>query len=126
MTKYIIFPQENGSVALVIPAPDCGISIEEIARKDVPEGTPYMIVDASDIPEDHTFFNAWEADFSSPDGYGIGQDAWFAEQEAIRKAAEEQARIEAEAAEQARLEREAEEAAARQAEMDAKMNEVTE
>jgi hypothetical protein len=80
MNKQIIYQQNNGSVAVITPAPDCGITVEEIARKDVPEGKPYFIVDDSALPEDHEFFNAWEADFSNPDGYGIGADAWFAEQ----------------------------------------------
>lgn len=82
MTKRIIFPQTSGSVALVIPMPECPLSIEEIARKDVPAGRPYLIVDVADLPSDNEFFNAWEADFSAPDGYGVGQDAWFAEQKA--------------------------------------------
>ena len=80
MTQAIIYPNEQGGVALVIPTG--GLPIEEVARKDVPAGLPYHIVNHSDIPEDHTFFNAWEADFSDPDGYGIGADAWFAEQAA--------------------------------------------
>ena len=69
---------------MVIPAVDCGLSIEEIARKDVPAGVPYLIVDESDLPDDHTYFNAWEADFSNPHGHGIGHEAWFAEQERNR------------------------------------------
>jgi hypothetical protein len=58
--KRIIYPTQEGGVAIVIPAPDCGLTIEEIAAKDVPAGTPYKIVDVSDIPEDRTFRNAWE------------------------------------------------------------------
>jgi hypothetical protein len=81
MSKLIIYQSETGNAILVIPAPNCGISIEEIARKDVPEGLPYHIVDAAQIPSDRTFYNAWEADFSNPDGHGIGAEAWFAEQE---------------------------------------------
>jgi hypothetical protein len=80
--KNIIYPQENGSIALMIPATECVLTIEEIARKDVPAGIPYLIVNESDLPQDHTFFSAWEADFGNPDGYGIGSDAWFAEQAA--------------------------------------------
>jgi hypothetical protein len=88
MNKQIIYPQDNGSIAVISPAPDCGISIEEIARKDVPAGKPYIFVEDSQLPESHEFFNAWEADFSNPDGYGIGADAWFAEQEAKKLEAE--------------------------------------
>ena len=77
-----------------MPAADCGLTIEEIARKDVPAGVPYKIVNRTDLPEDFEFFNAWEADFSSPDGFGIGHDAWFAEQAEIK--ATEEAAAEAE------------------------------
>ena len=80
MTQKIIFPNELGGISLIDPSLNCGIPLEEIARKDVPANTPYKIIDSSLIPEDHTFFNAWEADFTNPDGYGIGSEAWFAEQ----------------------------------------------
>lgn len=85
MSKSIIYPQENGSIAVVMPAPQCELSVEEIARKDVPAGVPYLIINATDLPADHEFFNAWEADFSNPDGHGIGAEAWFAEQAAKDK-----------------------------------------
>jgi len=60
MNQVIIYPNDNGSVALVIPALECGLTIEEIANKDVPMGKPYKIVNYSDLPKDHTFFDAWE------------------------------------------------------------------
>jgi hypothetical protein len=56
----IIYPTPEGGVAVIIPAPDCGLTIEEIAAKDVPSGAPFRIVEASDIPADRTFRNAWE------------------------------------------------------------------
>lgn len=56
----IIHPTPEGGVAIIIPAPDCGLTIEQIAARDVPAGVPYSIVDASDIPSDRTFRNAWE------------------------------------------------------------------
>jgi hypothetical protein len=59
MTQRIIYPTDDGGVAILTPA-DCGLSIEEIADKDVPKGKPYKIVDVSDIPTDRTFRNAWE------------------------------------------------------------------
>ena len=79
--KVIIYPQENNSIALVIPAPECPISIQEVARKDVPAGVPFLIIDASQLPQEEEYFNSFEADFSNPDGHGIGAEAWFAEQE---------------------------------------------
>jgi hypothetical protein len=60
MNKRIIYPTDDGGVAVIVPAPECGLTIEEIASKDVPDGKPFKIVDVSDIPEDRTFRNAWE------------------------------------------------------------------
>ena len=56
----IIHPTPEGGVAIIIPAPDCGLTIEQIAAKDVPAGVPFSIVDVSSIPSDRTFRNAWE------------------------------------------------------------------
>ena len=58
MDKRIIYPTDNG-VAIIIPT-DCGLTIEELAAKDVPAGKEYKIVDVEDIPSDRTFRNAWE------------------------------------------------------------------
>jgi len=60
MNQRIIFPNDEGGVAIIVPAPECGLTIEEIAAKDVPAGKPYKIVDVADIPTDRTFRNAWE------------------------------------------------------------------
>ena len=62
MTQRIIYPTDDGGVAVVIPTPEAleTMTIEEIAAKDVPAGKEYKIVDVSDIPSDRTFRNAWE------------------------------------------------------------------
>jgi len=60
MNQRIIYPTDDGGVAVIIPAAECGLTIEEIAAKDVPAGKPYKIVDVTDIPSDRTFRNAWE------------------------------------------------------------------
>ena len=60
MNQRIIYPTDDGGVAVIVPAPECGLSIEAIAAKDVPAGKPYKIVDVADIPTDRTFRNAWE------------------------------------------------------------------
>jgi len=60
MNSRIIYQTDNGGVAVIVPAAECGLSIEEIAAKDVPAGKPFKIVDVSDIPEDRTFRGAWE------------------------------------------------------------------
>jgi hypothetical protein len=60
MNQRIIYPNDEGGVSIIIPAPECGLTIEEIAAKDVPAGKPFKIVDVADIPTDRTFRNAWE------------------------------------------------------------------
>ena len=60
MNQRIIYPNDNGGVSIIVPAPECGLTIEQIAAKDVPAGKPYKIVDVADIPTDRTFRNAWE------------------------------------------------------------------
>jgi hypothetical protein len=60
MNERIIYPTDEGGVAIIVPAPECGLTVEEIAAKDVPAGKPYQIVDVSEIPSDRTFRNAWE------------------------------------------------------------------
>jgi hypothetical protein len=66
--QVIIYPTSEGGIAVVVPSGE--ISTEEVAYKDVPLGVPYNIIDASEIPSDRSFRNAWTADFSNPDGYG--------------------------------------------------------
>lgn len=56
----IIYPTPEGGVAIIIPAAECGLTVEQIAAKDVPAGVPFLIVEAADIPSDRTFRNAWE------------------------------------------------------------------
>ena len=56
----IIYPTADGGVAVIVPTEECGLTIEAIAAKDVPQGVPFKIVDAADIPSDRTFRNAWE------------------------------------------------------------------
>lgn len=60
MNQRIIYPTDEGGVAVIIPAPECGLTIEQIAAKDVPTGKPYKIVDVTDIPSDRIFRAAWE------------------------------------------------------------------
>ena len=60
MNQRIIYPTDDGGVAIIVPAPECGLTIEQIAAKDVPAGKPYKIVDVTDVPSDRTFRNAWE------------------------------------------------------------------
>ena len=58
MNKRIIYQNDEGGISIIVPA-DCGLTIEEIAAKDVPQGKTYHIVDVSEIPTDRTFRDAW-------------------------------------------------------------------
>jgi hypothetical protein len=59
MNSRIIFPNDDGGISIIVPAAECGLTIEEIAAKDVPAGKPFQIVDVADIPADRTFRAAW-------------------------------------------------------------------
>jgi hypothetical protein len=60
VTKRVIFPNiETGAVILLTPAPECELTLEQIIAKDVPTNVSHQVLDVTDIPEDHTYFNAW-------------------------------------------------------------------
>lgn len=86
MPQCIIYQNENGGVAVIIPAPDCGLTVEKIALKDVPAGKPFKIIDVSDLPSDRTQRDAWtvdETDLTDGGGadYGVGSANPFVLQE---------------------------------------------
>ena len=73
MTQRIIYPTNDGGVAVIVPAPETleQYGIEAIALKDVPAGKPFKIVDTADVPSDRTFRDAWEVDPATlTDGVG--------------------------------------------------------
>lgn len=79
MSQAIIYQNDHGGISIALPAPEAiaQLGLEVIARKDVPAGKLYKIVDATEIPEDRTFRDAWEVDASAlTDGigadYGVG------------------------------------------------------
>tara|TARA_Y100001951_G_scaffold81551_1_gene69758 strand:- start:700 stop:900 length:201 start_codon:yes stop_codon:yes gene_type:complete len=57
--KRIIYTQDDGTVAIVIPADNCDLTVEQIRDKDVPSGKTSYIVDKSVIPTDRSFRDAW-------------------------------------------------------------------
>lgn len=70
MNQRIIYQNDDGGVAIIIPC-DCGLTIDEIAAKDVPTGKPYKIVDVADIPSDRQWRNEWTVDAADlTDGVG--------------------------------------------------------
>ena len=69
----IIYKTTDGGVAVIVPSDEAlnKYGIEAIAKKDVPAGQPYKIVDVADVPSDRTFRNAWEVDEATlTDGVG--------------------------------------------------------
>lgn len=84
MEKVIITENEDGGVAIgyVSSTTLQKLSIYQIAEKDVPAGKPFWIINKENLPEDHTFFDAWELDLESlgePDGYGMEYEEWLEE-----------------------------------------------
>ena len=68
--KRIIYQNDTGGVAVLTPA-DCGLTIEQIAAKDVPTGKAYKIVDVSDVPTDREWRDEWTVDEADlTDGVG--------------------------------------------------------
>ena len=62
MNKVIIYNQENGIMAICVPALNCGLSIEAIAEKDVPTEN-FKIIDKQDLDTlDEQFRDAWVCD----------------------------------------------------------------
>ena len=57
--KLIVYTQDDGTVAIMIPTDNCGLTVEQIQAKDVPSGKTSYIVDKSIIPTDRSFRNAW-------------------------------------------------------------------
>ena len=71
--KRIIYKNQDNSVSIIVPSDNALqiMSIEDIAKKDVPTGLKYKIVDVSEIPSDREFRNAWTIDDAElTDGVG--------------------------------------------------------
>jgi hypothetical protein len=71
--KRIIYKNPDNTVSIIVPSDDSLkiMSIEDIAKKDVPTGYKYKIVDVSEIPSDREFRNAWTIDEAElTDGVG--------------------------------------------------------
>jgi hypothetical protein len=69
----IIYNQDNGVVAVIIPSPEAleQHGIQAIAIKDVPAGRKFKLVDAADIPSDRSDRGAWTVDEADlTDGIG--------------------------------------------------------
>jgi hypothetical protein len=74
----IIYKQDSGIASVITPIlkdinPNTGLvyTVDEIAKKAVPKGYKYKIVEDSDVPTDRSFRDAWTVDESDlTDGVG--------------------------------------------------------
>jgi len=69
----IIYKNDSGGVSILHPTDEAlsFMTIDEIAKKDVPTGLPYKIVEDSEVPTDRTFRDAWTIDEATlTDGVG--------------------------------------------------------
>ena len=67
----IIFPTDNGTVAVMAVNPLIveKMSLLDAAKRYVPAGKPFKLVNDADLPDDD-FQEAWVVDFTSNDGTG--------------------------------------------------------
>lgn len=71
MTKAIIYQNDAGGVSIIHPAPNSGLTVDQVAAKDVPTGKLYRIVDISEIPTDRSARDEWTVDVADlTDGVG--------------------------------------------------------
>jgi len=60
--KIIVFTNGNGGVSVMTPVLDSGLTVEQIAEKDIPllngEPRPYSIIDDSELP-DRIYRDRW-------------------------------------------------------------------
>lgn len=75
-TRLVIYPNDDGGISIMHPVEESGLTVEDCAVRFVPNEKPYKYITTDDLPTDEngnydrTFREAWEADFSNPDGYG--------------------------------------------------------
>lgn len=92
--QVIIFGQgSSNKLAVCVPILGCGLTIEEIAQKDVPAGSPYMVVNRDSIPIETTFFDSLiytgevtnPVDTNQDEVFGIWKSKWRVARDPILK-----------------------------------------
>jgi len=53
----VIYQNEEGGVSIIVPSSEC-LNIDTLIAI-VPTGTPYEVVNVSEVPSDRTYRNAW-------------------------------------------------------------------
>jgi len=57
--KRVIFDNGEGGVSILVPSPNCELSLEQIIDKDIPADRSKDTLEASDLPTDRTYRSAW-------------------------------------------------------------------
>jgi hypothetical protein len=60
--QRILITNDSGGCSVVVPAPNTGLTLEQLVAKVVPPGAAYSIVGVGDVPADRTYRNAWRHD----------------------------------------------------------------
>lgn len=62
MNQVVVYKNDKGGVSVIYPTEEALslYGIRGIASRDVPDGKPFRIISASDLPADRAFRNAWE------------------------------------------------------------------
>ena len=77
-SKAIIYQRQDGGTSVLHVSAETELTIEDIAKKDVPFGMHYIIVAQTELPE-QKYIDAIEVDFSKEsDGRGLGPDIFAA------------------------------------------------
>ena len=70
-TKRIVYINDEGGITILSPSPNCDLSIDALAKKDVPTGKKYKIINTTDVSTDRSFRDAWTVDETDlTDGVG--------------------------------------------------------
>ncbi|MCA0204286.1 MAG: hypothetical protein LCH92_08090 [Proteobacteria bacterium] len=66
MAGKILYETPGGGVAVVIPAPSWGATLEELALKTVPPGANWRPIEDDDLPDDREGRHLWRWSASGP------------------------------------------------------------
>ena len=55
--RRIIYPDDEGGICVLIPTGE--MPFEDVCKKDVPAGKTSYIINATDVPTDKSFRDAW-------------------------------------------------------------------
>jgi hypothetical protein len=74
MSQRIVYSRPGGSLVVLIPAPESGLTIEQVAQQDVPLGYTYAILEDSAFPPTADYRDSWVLDTSDQDNPVVVED----------------------------------------------------